>query len=263
MLHKDLTAPLSLKEVSFLLQLSTEQAFTASSLRAKSASPLTARYAHFTLTAPLLNATHTPVEIAKGSSSTPLTLDLNVLYIQLPHGRVKALQGASTTALTSTTSSATRPPAPTTSDADFTSLNPVRMHFIYRLHLENEHTSETAENLLEGDGLYKKRNNETGIYEPVYKIDLENESLAGDEQKLDFLSVILYGNKADNFGDISSRLENLGISLNSVGLYDKINDRKLKEDIGIYYQEETGGVGEDVPEANKTEKRVITYTMNY
>lgn len=133
----------------------------------------------------------------------------------------------------------------------------------YKIVFRDSETSETAENLLEGDGLYKKRNNETGIYEPVYKIDLENESLAGDEQKLDFLSVILYGNKADNFGDISSRLENLGISLNSVGLYDKINDRKLKEDIGIYYQEETGGVGEDVPEANKTEKRVITYTMNY
>lgn len=133
----------------------------------------------------------------------------------------------------------------------------------YKIVFRDSETSETAENLLEGDGLYRKRNNETGDYEPVYKIDLENESLAGDEQKLDFLSVILYGNKADNFGDISSRLENLGISLNSVGLYDKINDRKLKEDIGIYYQEETGGVGEDVPEANKTEKRVITYTMNY
>lgn len=147
MLHKAPAAPLSLKEVSFLLQLSTEQAFTTSSLRAKSASlPLTARYAHFTLTAPLLNATHTPVEIAKGSSSTPLTLVLNALYVQLTHGRVKSLQGASTTALTSTTSSATRPPATTTPSADFTSLNPVRMHFIYRLHLENEHTSETAEN---------------------------------------------------------------------------------------------------------------------
>ena len=133
----------------------------------------------------------------------------------------------------------------------------------YKIVFRDSETSETAENLLEGDGLYRKRNNETGDYEPVYKIDLENESLAGEEQKLDFLSVILYGNKADNFGDISSRLENLGISLNSVGLYDKINDRKLKEDIGIYYQEETGGVGEDVPEANKTEKRVITYTMNY
>ena len=133
----------------------------------------------------------------------------------------------------------------------------------YKIVFRDSETSETAENLLEGDGLYRKRNNETGDYEPVYKIDLENESLAGDKQKLDFLSVILYGNKADNFGDISSRLENLGISLNSVGLYDKINNRKLKEDIGIYYQEETGGVGEDVPEANKTEKRVITYTMNY
>ena len=133
----------------------------------------------------------------------------------------------------------------------------------YKIVFRDSETSETAENLLEGDGLYRKRNNETGDYEPVYKIDLENESLAGDKQKLDFLSVILYGNKADNFGDISSRLENLGISLNSVGLYDKINNRKLKEDIGIYYQEESGGVGEDVPEANKTEKRVITYTMNY
>lgn len=131
----------------------------------------------------------------------------------------------------------------------------------YKIVFRDSETSETAENLLEGDGLYKKRNNETGIYEPVYKIDLENESLAGDEQKLDFLSVILYGNKADNFGDISSRLGNLGISLNSTGLYDKINNRKFKEDIGIYYQEEAGGVGEDVPEANKTEKRVITYTL--
>ena len=131
----------------------------------------------------------------------------------------------------------------------------------YKIVFRDSETSETAENLLEGNGLYKKRNNETGIYEPVYKIDLENESLAGDEQKLDFLSVILYGNKADNFGDISSRLGNLGISLNSTGLYDKINNRKFKEDIGIYYQEEAGGVGEDVPEANKTEKRVITYTL--
>ena len=117
-----------------------------------------------------------------------------------------------------------------------------------------------------------KRNNETGNYDPVYKIDLEKESLAGDEQKLEFLSAILYGDDADNFDDISPRLRNLGISLNSTGLYDKINNRKLKEDIGIYYQEEAGVVddgsdietsGSDVPEANKTEKRVITYTMNY
>ena len=142
----------------------------------------------------------------------------------------------------------------------------------YKIVFRDSETSETAENLLGNDGLYRKRNNETGNYDPVYKIDLEKESLAGDEQKLEFLSAILYGDDADNFGDISSRLGNLGISLNSKGLYDKINNIKLKEDIGIYYQEEAGTVdddsdietsGSDVPEANKTEKRVITYTMNY
>ena len=142
----------------------------------------------------------------------------------------------------------------------------------YKIVFRDSETSETAENLLGNDGLYRKRNNETGNYDPVYKIDLEKESLAGDEQKLEFLSAILYGDDADNFDDISPRLRNLGISLNSTGLYDKINNRKLKEDIGIYYQEEAGTVdddsdietsGSDVPEANKTEKRVITYTMNY
>ncbi len=142
----------------------------------------------------------------------------------------------------------------------------------YKIVFRDSETSETAENLLGNDGLYRKRNNETGNYDPVYKIDLEKESLAGDEQKLEFLSAILYGDDADNFDDISPRLRNLGISLNSTGLYDKINNRKLKEDIGIYYQEEAGTVdddsdietsGSDVPEANKTEKRVITYTKNY
>ena len=140
----------------------------------------------------------------------------------------------------------------------------------YKIVFRDSETSETAENLLGNDGLYRKRNNETGNYDPVYKIDLEKESLAGDEQKLEFLSAILYGDDADNFDDISPRLRNLGISLNSTGLYDKINNRKLKEDIGIYYQEEAGVVddgsdietsGSDVPEANKTEKRVITYTL--
>ena len=142
----------------------------------------------------------------------------------------------------------------------------------YKIVFRDSERSENAEKLLGDDGLYKKRNSETGNYDPVYKIDLEKESLAGDEQKLEFLSAILYGDDADNFADISSRLRNLGISLNSTGLYDKINIVKLKEDIGIYYQEEAGVVdddsdietsGSDVPEANKTEKRVITYTMNY
>ena len=53
--------------------------------------------------------------------------------------------------------------------------------------------------------------------------------------------------------------------LNDEGLYDKIVGRKLKENIGIYYQEEAGVVEDEedssVPDANKTTKRVITYTL--
>ena len=64
----------------------------------------------------------------------------------------------------------------------------------------------------------------------------------------------------------------MGISLNETGIYDKISNRKLKESIGIYYQNEisedgavTPDPGEDdtssVPETNRTEKRVITYSI--
>ena len=137
---------------------------------------------------------------------------------------------------------------------------------IYKAYRENyKIVFENSESVLDNnEGLYKKRNNETGEYEPVFQIDLENESLAGEEQKLEFLMAIIYGDKIDNFDSVSDRVRNnSGISLNNNGLYDKINNRnrKFKEDIGIYYQEEAGGVGEDVPEANKTEKRVITYTL--
>ena len=56
---------------------------------------------------------------------------------------------------------------------------------------------------------------------------------------------------------------NLRIHLNDEGIYDKIVGRKIKENIGIYYQEEAGLEEDDssVPDANKTTKRVITYTL--
>ena len=137
---------------------------------------------------------------------------------------------------------------------------------IYKAYRENyKIVFENSETILDkNEGLYKKRNNKTGEYEPVFQIDLENESLAGEEQKLEFLMAIIYGDKIDNFDSVSDRVRNnSGISLNNNGLYDKINNRnrKFKEDIGIYYQEEAGGVGEDVPEAKKNKKRVITYTL--
>ena len=54
----------------------------------------------------------------------------------------------------------------------------------------------------------------------------------------------------------------LKIYLNDQGIYDKINNVKLEESIGVYYQEEVGGTEEDssVPDTNKTQKRVITYS---
>ena len=135
---------------------------------------------------------------------------------------------------------------------------------IYKAYRENyKIVFRDAESLLgNNEGLYKITNNARRESEPVFQIDLENESLAGDEQKLEFLEAIIYGDKANNFRDISEIVRNNSrITLNNEGLYDKINNRKFKENIGIYYQEEAGGVGEDVPEANKTEKRVITYTL--
>lgn len=42
------------------------------------------------------------------------------------------------------------------------------------------------------------------------------------------------------------------------GLYEKLKGKKFKESLGIYYQEEIQGET-GAPEANRTEKRVITY----
>ena len=94
---------------------------------------------------------------------------------------------------------------------------------------------------------------------------------------------ILYGNKCikedrvkesyRNYQDLKKAFEdNLGIYLNETGIYDKIYNSKLEESVGVYYQEEasvedvSGGSGNEnttnVPDANKTIKRVITYN-NY
>ena len=110
----------------------------------------------------------------------------------------------------------------------------------------------------------------------VYSIDLQNEILGNDTQKEQFIMAILYGNRGfenqSDFETINNRfVKNLGIYLNSQGIYDKINNIKLKESIGVYYQEETPTINDDgsfetpaenadVPNANKTLKRVITYS---
>ncbi len=46
------------------------------------------------------------------------------------------------------------------------------------------------------------------------------------------------------------------------GIYETIiKDKKFKESLGVYYQEEVEGQdNENEPDTNKTPKRVITYT---
>ncbi len=50
--------------------------------------------------------------------------------------------------------------------------------------------------------------------------------------------------------------------IEQIGIYESIiKNKKFKESLGIYYQEEVQGqVNENEPDANKTPKRVITYT---
>lgn len=109
------------------------------------------------------------------------------------------------------------------------------------------------------DGIYGRRN-ETGDIIPITSIDLENEVLGSDTQKEKFIRAILYGKSGNS--DFQTLYEefrtNLGIYLNDVGLYDKIKEYRFVEKLGIYYQEEVSGKSL-APDANKTQKKVITY----
>ena len=134
---------------------------------------------------------------------------------------------------------------------------------IYKAYKEN-YKIVFKENLF-SDGVYKKINSETGTEDNVYSIDLQKEVLGNDTQKEQFIMAILYGSKYDQYETVKNTFKkNLKISLNSAGIYDKINGKKLKDSIGIYYQEEAGeqdNTNSTVPDANKTEKRVITYSV--
>ena len=119
-------------------------------------------------------------------------------------------------------------------------------------------------------GIYRRRD-DAGDWVCVYSIDLQNEVLGNDTQKEQFLMAILYGKDYEEFNTVRTNfVDNLGIYLNEEGIYDKIisNGTALKESLGTYYQEEApiGGVTDtdidSVPDANKTLKRVITYSIS-
>ena len=129
---------------------------------------------------------------------------------------------------------------------------------IYRAYKENYKIIFDS-NLVGSDGLYKKKNSKTGKNEPCYSIDMKKENYGSNEQNERFILAILYGNKSENFDDIEKEFEKLGIVLNSEGIYDKIQE-EVVENLGIYYQsEQEGEQNNNIPNADKTTKRVITY----
>lgn len=106
--------------------------------------------------------------------------------------------------------------------------------------------------------LYKKliASNSTETKD-MYSIDLEQEVLGTDQQKENFIKILLYG-----YTDpIDVKIfKDAGLTLKPSGIYnDLIKGNAFEESLGIYYQEELQGTSNE-PEANKTLKRVITYT---
>ncbi len=95
-----------------------------------------------------------------------------------------------------------------------------------------------------------------------YTIDLEtntgvnNVALANDEQKSEFLCGILY-NDFTKSGDKNKFENKYNVTLPSTSLIQRLKGKTITEYLGVYYQDDN----EDIPDVNKTEKRIITYKI--
>ncbi len=113
-----------------------------------------------------------------------------------------------------------------------------------------------------------------GTSQDINYIDLKRSDIVvfgNDREREDFVMALLYGDKinASEYGKSFVQIKetfakNSKITLNSVGLYDKIKNNSYIEYIGEYYQEDeiVDGIDTDsqAPDSNKTVKRVYTYT---
>lgn len=111
-----------------------------------------------------------------------------------------------------------------------------------------------------------------GLSDPIYKIKLdgkiidkysldletnngteyENVALANEDQKAEFLCGILYHNRT-NYEDFNKKFN---IEIGSRSLSDMLKGKTITEKLGVYYQNDS-----DIPDVNKTQKRIITYTI--
>ena len=112
--------------------------------------------------------------------------------------------------------------------------------------------------------IYQIKDN-NGNYIKKYCLDLEtkqntpyrNVVLANDDQKAEFIRGILYRDFITNQSDFNRKYN---IELGSTSLYNQLkNAKKITEYLGVYYQNDS----ENVPDVMKTEKRIITYRVEY
>lgn len=138
---------------------------------------------------------------------------------------------------------------------------------IYRAYLENYIVVFKFSNPSEEPLYYLLFSNNSNVYKKVakYSLDLEtnnkfkpeyrNAVLGNDDQKREFLMGVLYhkflnGKSAEDFQ------KKFYVELPSTSLFERIKNKKFKESLGLYYQDDN----KDTPEVMKTEKRIITYT---
>lgn len=129
---------------------------------------------------------------------------------------------------------------------------------IYKAYKENYKIIFDIQNINDKNGLYSKKN-ENSKYDEINYIDLEKEVLGSDKQKEEFIKAIIYG-KDSISAEYKKEFSDLGINLKDEGIYDRIKCKKVTEKLGVYYQEDMQTGGSNTPDANKTKKRVITYT---
>ena len=113
------------------------------------------------------------------------------------------------------------------------------------------------------DGLYKRKNPEDGIYEPVYKIyGNEGLGLANKTQIDVFLKRILYGKAVEFTTEEDKFIEDLmkakDIQFYDYGLYNRLSDKEILEKSGVFYKNEVEGATSS-PSNDKI--RVITYEV--
>ena len=132
------------------------------------------------------------------------------------------------------------------------------------------------------DGYYLFKNSE-GEEEGIKEIDLANQSIGSDLESRQFLNGLIYGYAPDDSNEewlTEQDYKNTfgTVTLNSEeSLYTYLSDKTFKESLGTYYIEDLDQDGDGHPdweqqqvngewttgveEANRTKKRVITYSF--